>query len=247
MMDCTQYRRSILADPLHPSAEMRAHGATCHECAEYTARLLRFESRLDRALRVGIAEPHDAKAAPSAVILPFQPVRSRTGEPRRLRRRAWAIAASVLAGAVIAGALWLGSPGSSLAADVVGHMAEEPDAWARTDIPVPEPKLNKVLSEAHVQLKPSAGLVSYANSCPFRGRVVPHLVVQTQTGPVTVMVLSHEPVKHSTRFDEQGYRGMIVPVPEHGSLAVLEKGPKADMKAVEQVAAQVLGAIEWTR
>src|ERR1700682_1316539 len=105
MMDCTQYRRSILADPLHPSAEMRAHGATCHECAEYTARLLRFESRLDRALRVVIAEPDDAEAAPSGVILPSQPIRSRTGELRRLRRRAWAIAASVLAGAVIAGAL----------------------------------------------------------------------------------------------------------------------------------------------
>ena len=37
-----------------------------------------------------------------------------------------------------------------------------------------------------------AGLVSYANSCVFRGHHVPHLVVQTEAGPVTVMVLVHE-------------------------------------------------------
>jgi hypothetical protein len=48
------------------------------------------------------------------------------------------------------------------------------------------------------------------------------------------------------RFDEHGYRGIIVPVPGHGRIAVLERGPGTDMITVERVAAKVLGAIDWT-
>jgi hypothetical protein len=134
-----------------------------------------------------------------------------------------------------------------LAADVVSHMAEEPGAWARTDIPVPQSKLDKVLSDAHVRLRADAGLVSYANSCLFRGHLVPHLVVQTEAGPVTVMVLTQESSRSRVRFDENGYRGVIVPVPDHGSLAVLERGRGTDLNAVEAVAARVRSVIDWTK
>src|ERR1700692_2484753 len=63
-------------------------------------------------------------------------------------RRWLAAVASVLLGTAIAVSLWLAAPGRSLAADVVQHMAEEPDAWARTDIPVPESRLDKVLIDS---------------------------------------------------------------------------------------------------
>jgi hypothetical protein len=48
-------------------------------------------------------------------------------------------------------------------------------------------------------------------------------------------------------FDEQGYRGMIVPVPGHGSLAVLERNDDTDPQAVEAVSAQVLHALDWSK
>jgi hypothetical protein len=124
-------------------------------------------------------------------------------------------------------------------------MSEEPEAWVRTDIPVPRPTLDRVLAASHLGLKGNAGLVSYANSCLFRGHLVPHLVVQTDSGPVTVMVLTHEAARAAQRFDEQGYRGMIVPVPGHGSIAVLERGPATGMAAVQRVADQVRQAIDW--
>jgi hypothetical protein len=62
----------------------------------------------------------------------------------------------------------------------------------------------------------------------------------------SVMVLTYEPARTSMRFDEHGYRGIIVPVPGHGRIAVLERGPGTDMITVERVAAKVLGAIDWT-
>ena len=235
MMDCSTYRRSMLADPRDPDALLGEHRATCPECTVYTEKLLRFESRLGRAVRVELpdtaATPLRAKAAPRPVAY----------------RRGWfAMAASVLLAVVVAGVLWIASPGPSLAADVVAHMGGEPGAWVQTSVPVPGAELQSVLQDSHVRLSDGAGLVSYASSCAFRGHHVPHLVIQTESGPITVMVLVHESVQKPVRFDEQGYRGVIVPVAGHGSLAVLTHGPATDIKTVELIAAQVQDSITWT-
>jgi hypothetical protein len=239
MMACDQYRRAILADPHGVSAEMRLHVAGCHDCTQYTERVQRFEDRLDRALRVDI----DAAATPTRGLRGLGP---RLRRSRRARRRWLAAAASLLLACVVAGGLWLVAPGSSLAADVVSHMAGEPEAWASTSIPVPQPQLDAVFSESHMRLKANAGLVTYASSCLFRGHQVPHLVVQTAAGPVTVMVLTHEATRGQQRFHDQGYQGVIEAVPGHGSLAVLERGVAFDEQTIDAVVTQVQNAIDWT-
>jgi hypothetical protein len=243
MMDCVQLRRTMLAEPSNDGLEVRQHLATCPECTLYVLQLRRFEGRLDRALRVEV----NPRLMEHRVVTPLRPAAARGARAWDPPHRRWlAAAASVLLGTAVAVSLWLAAPGRSLAADVVKHMAGEPDAWARTAIAVPEPRLDKVLLDSHVRLRPGAGLVSYANSCSFRAHTVPHLVVQTDSGPVTVMVLTHEALRGPMRFNEQGYRGVIVPVHGHGSLAVLERGPDMDIKTVEGVAARVLGALDWT-
>ena len=231
MMDCTHYRRTLMVDPHDPDPALGEHRATCHDCNLYTQRLLRFESRLGRALSVPV--PAQAVPAPAqAVPAPY--------------RKGWlAMAASVVLALVVAGGLWLSAPGPSLAADVVTHMAGEPQAWQRTDVPVPTPALLDVLRNSRLRLGTGAGVVSYAASCEFRGHRVPHLVVQTESGPVTVMVLVHEHVPKTVQFDEQGYRGVIVPVAGHGSLAVLTRGGSADIGTVQHIASQVLESIIW--
>jgi hypothetical protein len=230
VIDCAHYRRTVLADPRAESAELAEHLAHCQECPAYRERLLRFEGRLARALRV------DAQVS-----------RTRAQVPRlRVRRNGWLAMAASLVVALLVGTLWLGAPHASLAADVVAHMAGEPEAWARTDVAVPSQDLTPVLAEAHMRLRPDAGMVSYAQSCLFRGHHVPHLVVQTDMGPVTVMVLVHENVAAARMFDEGGYRGTIVPVPGHGSIAVLVKGEQGDSAQVESIAARVKDAIVWT-
>jgi hypothetical protein len=222
-MDHDAYRRALLCDPRSEAADMRQHRDTCAQCAAYTSRLLQFESRLERALQLQMRQP----AAGAAT-------------------RRFALAASVLLAFLVAGAVWLAVPRTSLAAAVVAHMSHEPDAW-NTRAAVPDPQLESVLKNADMHLTAAAGVVSYANSCEFRGHVVPHLVVQSAHGPVTVMVLVHEPSSRKVQFDEHGYRGVIVPVPGHGSLALLMQGPDARIDDVEGIAAQVQQAIVWTR
>jgi hypothetical protein len=242
MMDCAHYRRSLLADPRDPEPALAEHREGCGECRLYTERLLHFESRLDRALRVAVP---DSAVPPAAG---GRPAPDRTMPLRgRASRRGWlAMAASVLLATAVAAGLWLSVPRSSLASDVVTHMREEPDAWRRTDVPVPGRALQDVLRDSHLRLTAQAGVVSYANSCAFRGHRVPHLVVQTESGPVTVMVLVHERVSEPVEFDEQGYRGVIVSVPGHGSLAVLTRGPTPGLETTLHIARRVQGSIVWT-
>jgi hypothetical protein len=220
-----------MADPHAATPELAEHLARCPECPAYRERLLRFEGRLTRALRI------DAE-----VSQPVPAQISRMG----VRRNGWLAMAASLVVALLVGTLWLGAPHASLAADVVAHMAGEPEAWTRTDVAVPSADLAPVIAEARMRLRPDAGMVSYAQSCLFRGHHVPHLVVQTGMGPVTVMVLVHENVAAARMFDEGGYRGTIVPVPGHGSIAVLVKSEEGDLPKVESVAERVKDAIVWT-
>jgi hypothetical protein len=249
MMDHARYRSTVLADPHACDADLLRHRDSCGECREFTARLLRFESRLQRALRVdlpsGAVNPFESAAAVHRGAVGGVAVHSTAGAGRWL-----ALAASLLVAA--AGGLWLVLPGRTLAAAAVDHMAGEPQAWARTDVAVPGPALDAVLGSG-LRLAPAAGLVSYASSCVFRGHRVPHLVVQTAAGPVTVMILLHENVDAVSRFESQGYRGTIVPVPGHGSMAVLsqagsQSGGYRTMTAIEidRLAARLRDSIIWT-
>ena len=232
MISHEQYRRALLADPHDDAADLAEHRAACAECRAYAERLQRFEARVERALKID--------ASRTAEVLPFK---RRAALPAR--QRWYGLAASVAAAVLVAGVVWLAVPRSSLAADVVAHMAGELGAWD-TRQTVPDTELAAVLSNTKMQLAPQAGDVSYASSCTFRGHRVPHLVVQTPEGPVTVMVLVHESVRKPQDFDEQGYRGAIVPMPGHGSLAVLARGAKIPAHDVDGIAARVRDAIVWT-
>ena len=224
MTDHEQYRAALLANPRDPDPALAEHRDSCAECRAFSDSLLRFEARLERALKVEIS------ARRAAQIRPW---------------RRFAIAASFLIGLGIAFGIWLALPQQSLAADVVAHVEGEPESWQPRDA-VQAAELESVLKDSKLRLKPGAGVVSYASSCLFRKHHVPHLVVQTESGPVTVMVLVHESVKGPMQFDEAGYRGTIVPVPGHGAIAVLMRGAGAEPRDLRHIAERVGALFDWT-
>ena len=57
MMDHDAYRRALLADPRSDDPELGRHRDACPECSAYSESLLRFESRLERALKLDVPEP----------------------------------------------------------------------------------------------------------------------------------------------------------------------------------------------
>jgi hypothetical protein len=229
-VNCLDVRRALGAEPGHRSPELDAHLAECTACAQYAAELARLEATLRRALEVPVPA---AGARPAA------------GAADRVSRTRWfALAASLVGAAILSAALWSLYPREALASALVGHMAHEPQSRRRTDVAVASGALAYVLRRSGVSLAPDVPLVSYAQSCWFRGWFVPHLVVQTPDGPVTVMVLPHERVAGPTMVDEGGYRVMIVPA-AHGAIAVLTQGP-VTAAGVEAVVARVVAAVRFT-
>jgi hypothetical protein len=226
-VDCLEFRRLAGADPQHPDAVVLEHAAGCPRCAGYLRQTQELDRHILAALSVPVPPRHTGRATGSAV-------------PGLDRRRWYALAASIVAGVLVGSLLWVGGPRNSLAQDVLAHMDHEPEALVVTTTPADDAVLGRVLERGRIRLRPEVGTVSYANSCRFRGRTVPHLVVQTDGGPVTVMVLRNEPLDAPVRFAEERFAGTIVPAGP-GSIAVIGTGD-ADL---EQITERVLAAVDW--
>jgi hypothetical protein len=228
-MDCLETRRLVGADPQRPGEGALAHLTGCPACAEYRRQMQRLDERLLHALRVPLAAAPGARTA-----VPVAP-------RRRFERPRWmALAASIVAGVLVGSLLWIGGPQETLAGQLLAHLDHEPEALVVTTQAADPQRLERVLERGGVRLRPGVGTVSYANSCWFRSRWVPHLVVQAERGPVTVMVLRHEHASRPIRFAEGGISGTVLPAGP-GSVAVIG----ADDADLGEVARRMLAAVEW--
>lgn len=224
-MNCLEFRRIVGAQPDLATPEIEAHTAQCPACARHRQELQQMDLLIHRALKIDTQI--NAAAPPQRAVAPERPVQ-------------WRLAASVLAAVLTGLLLWVANPRETLAEQIVAHAQEEASAMVRTAQTVDPETVAGILALSAVRMKPDAVAVSYAQSCPFRGHRVPHLVVQTDAGPVTVLLLAQEKsISKPQTFNEGGYQGAIVPAPR-GVLAVLGRGAP-----VEEIAARVLAAVEY--
>lgn len=228
MITCLEFRRRVGAEPAASDADIEAHRRDCASCARYQDELRAMDAVIGRALRI---EPPSKVTVPAAAADPTAP-----------RRRLFAIAASLVAGIAIGIVLLVGAPRESVAREVMDHVTrEEAESLAVTQ-PLAPAALAEVLDPDGTRLRPDIGDVTFAARCVFDGRVVPHLVVRTPEGPVTVLMLRHREIGKAMRFAEQGYAGVVMPAPK-GSIAVVGEGI-ADLDAV---ARKVYESVDWGR
>jgi hypothetical protein len=238
--ECAAFRRAAGAEPARLPRTAAAHAAGCTDCAAHLRQLLALDAVLLEAMRVPV--PPAAAAAGRVASLPTRAGGAGLRWPSRQR---WlALAASVLGGVAIGTLLWVSAPRATLAQALVEHMAHEPESMVVTTEPVHAGTLAEVLAAGGMRLRPEAGKVSYANTCEFRGARVPHLVVQTGRGPVTVMVLRGERPAARSNFELAGHHGAIVPAGP-GSVAVIGVDRETDREFINELARELAGAIEW--
>lgn len=215
--ECGHARIAIGGEPHALPPEVSAHLATCAACRQFHQETVSLDGRVRAALELPLTGFR--KTAPAT--------------PRR-----FALAASVVLAMTIVAGFWLSWPQPALAGEVLEHVSHESGSWGAHEALSPS-AVADVLREAGVQFDTSMPVV-YAMTCPFRGRRVPHLVVQTANGPMTVMLLGGEKIPSRQEFSEGGYRGVLLPVGE-GSVAVLMQNGEVP----EAVAAQVVSAVRW--
>jgi len=222
-VNCDEFRTLIGAEPNSINPDLLAHAEQCPDCARYRQEMQAMDRLIHRALEIDVAAP----------ATPFQVKK----DPPRL----WRMAASLLltASLVAVTSLWLLTPRESLAAEAIAHVQHEAGSLIRTDAAVDPASLDEVLAHARLRLRPGAAHVSYAMSCEFRGHRVPHLVVQSEQGPITVLVMTEVPQQQREEIDEDGFRGVILPAPR-GVIVVLGQNVPVDA-----VADTVLGAFDY--
>jgi hypothetical protein len=152
----------------------------------------------------------------------------------------WRIAATILIGVAVLALGWVAYPSQTLAHDIVTHVLSESASLEPTDRKVDARWTQAILQRAGVSLAANDLDVSFAAPCWIRGRRAPHFVVRTSSGPVTVIVLSHEDsIAKPQSFEEQGFVGTLMPAPR-GVIAVLGRDVP-----VEDVVTDVLSALQY--
>lgn len=252
-MTHNEARLLIGADPGATSTGLTEHLAGCVECTQFQHEMITLDAQIRLALEQGPlgaksgagdgsnghAEHTHAAAveATSASVTPISAASRSRGPTRKKTWSRWALAASVAVASMLV--VWLLRPSESLAHDVVEHVEYESGSWTSHEQISPA-DVKEALAKAGAELDMSSDKIMYAHSCVFHGHVVPHLVVTTPSGPVTVMVLSEEHVAKRIAFHEDGMSGVITPAP-HGSLAIIMQGNE-NMDAVAQ---NVQQSIHW--
>lgn len=227
-MNCEQAQIEIGGAPDETSAELAAHLQSCAGCRDYRAGMRSLDAQIRRAMNLsppGLSSDVAVQVGGSGA------------GTRPTYRSRWAMAAGVLAAAVAVLLLWPARSAPALADELREHAGNDHElaSWDNTAV-VPQSRLDLVLRASGVTVDTgSLSPVVYAHTCWIRGRYVPHLVLRTSQGPLTVIPLVGEVIDAEQLFIESDYSGVLLPRPG-GAIAVLARGRK-DVSA----AAQALG------
>lgn len=236
-MNCEEYRYAVTVDPAFGGGVQ--HAAVCADCRAYQQEMLGLNLKIARAMQIDTPPP----AVPELPAIETTKVRPlRSSGPSRQAMLWYAVAATVVLGVSLS--LRLSGPFASydsLADEVIAHLDHEPGALRVTDTPVSERRLLRTVPATLARFDRDASLITYAQSCVINGKRVPHLVIQGERGPVTILLLPEEKIDAVTPLEGVNVQGVILPV-GNGSVAII--GDREE--ALGPLQDTVLQAVTWT-
>lgn len=234
-MNCEDYRQAIGADPSFDGGE--SHLGDCAACQSYRKEMLELEQTINRALSLDVPdlklpELPDVDTG-NVVALP----------KRRMTPPVWlALAATVVLAAFVGIRMTgVGNDYDSLGDQLLAHLDHEPYALRVTDVAVSDTRLASVVPANVAEMDHSAGLITYAQTCRINGHDVPHLVIQGERGPVTILLMPHEQIDAPQSVVGDSVNGVILPVGE-GSIAIFGERDEA----LDRIEEQVRKSVTWS-
>lgn len=221
-MNCLDFRRLMLADPRHLSDGQRAHMAGCRACQEYAARSGEFETVLEGALRVPVPD-----GLAERILLQRRMAHAH-------QRFGWvALAVSLFLG-VAATTLWFrGLEPRDTAHAVIAHVVSEPGAL-RDRQRVSADAVREAFALVGAQVREPLPGVRHLAPCEVEGKPGRHMVLHTDQGLVTVIVMpEHERVPWRMVTTEDGYTTAVVPA-QRGNLGIVVDAGR-DVAQVERL------------
>jgi len=237
-MNCEEYKEAIAADP-SATFEGADHAAACESCAAFTADMRALDAKIAGALAISTPDPQMPELPPieddNVVNMPFQ---------GKSRVPTWlAIAASFALAAIIGVQLISNQAdnGLSLADEILAHLDHEPGAFRETVNPVGDARFSRVVNAGIGTMDRDVGLITYAQSCVINGKTVPHLVMQGENGPITLLLMPDEMIDTAKTFMGEGVNGVIIPHGE-GSIAIIGENEQA----IGEIEQRVVDSVEWS-
>lgn len=235
-MNCEDYRQAIAADPSYGGGD--AHLSACEDCRAFRDEMRALDRKIGRALAIEVP----SLSMPELPEIDTADVVPLAGHPRNTMPAWMAVAAVLVLGAFI-GMRMLGGNVTypSLADEIVAHLDHEPYALRVTDKPVSDRRLAKVVPASVATMNHDAGLITYAQTCVINGRDIPHLVIQGERGPVTILLLPEEAIDDAVRLEGENINGVLVPVGA-GSIAIIgERDERLD-----SIQKNVVNSVTWS-
>jgi len=233
-MNCEEYQQAIAADPAFDGGA--AHVVDCPACQSFRREI--------EALNIGIAKAMQIDVPPLQMpdltnverdnVVPMK---------KRSHKLLWfALAATVvLATSIGIRMSGMGQHYDSLPEAVLAHLDHEPRSLVVTNVGVSEEQLARAVPAKYARLDNSGPLITYARTCKINGEDVPHLVMQGEYGPVTVLLMPHEKIAEAMPVEGINVKGVILPVGD-GSVAIIGEREER-LGPIEQ---QIVNAVTWT-
>jgi len=233
-MNCEQYKAAIAADPSYDDDS--GHLNECAACQSYRAEMQALNEKIGRALALEV---------PSLEVpnLPDIDTSNVVSLPLRRVTPVWLAVAATVALAAVFGVRILSTDieYESLSDQVLAHLDGEPMGLRVTDVAITDERLFSVVPADVAHMDHGAGLITYAQSCDINGKPVPHLVIQGEHGPITILLMPHEYVAEAIELNGKNVSGVILPVGD-GSIAII--GSRKEN--LERVRNSVLKSVMWS-
>lgn len=225
-MTCDKAMEAMAAEP--SSTDVAEHIADCDACRAFHEEMLELDAKIARALAIPVPPLEmpqlDTLDTGNVAVLPT----------RRMTVPAWIAVAATIAIVAVFGFRMQASliSQSALANEIVAHLEHEPYAFSNTDTAVSDDRLARVVPASVATLDHSAGLITYAQSCIVNGETVPHLVIQGEHGPVTILLMPNQKVSKARSIRGNSISGVILPVGS-GSIAIVGEDGE-DLERIER-------------
>lgn len=232
-MNCLEFRRQALIDPLHQEQAALDHIAGCSRCTRFYRSMCRQEEALYRALSVPVPE-----GLADRVLL---------NGPQRSILRAWrafgplaALAAVLLLALGVGLLLPRGMSQEALAAGVIDHVLHEPEVLA-ADRQVPAATLMRAFARSGGDLPAPPFAASYAGRCPLAGGGEgEHIVLESPRGKVTLILMPTKPISADLHLAKDGLHVSVLPA-GRGSFALVAES-EAQVRAARD---DLVRAVRW--
>jgi len=206
--------------------------------SEQDKKLQALDLKIAKALQIDVPELR----MPELPDIDESNVTSLSARRRSMKPVWFAIAATV----VLATSISLRTSGlfqnyDSLPEEILAHLDHEPGALRVTDVQVSDERLARAVPASLAVYDRGEELVTYAQACVINGKDVPHLVIQGQHGPVTILLMPSERVAEAVPIDGDSVKGVILPVGK-GSIAII--GDREEL--LEPIQKNVLSSVTWT-